>query len=109
MIKSHIKWKIYKCLYDRLKISDSIVTISQNNNCCYIILNIITYKVYNTITMKWEWIGPGGFLGLQIRSRVVKPAEVGSIPTRSRHNLNFAERRWLHDRSSKEKTHSNVL
>lgn len=30
-------------------------------------------------------MGPGGSLGLQIRSRVVIPAEVGSTPTRFRH------------------------
>ena len=29
-------------------------------------------------------MGPGGPLGLQIRSRVVVPAEVGSTPTRFR-------------------------
>ena len=29
-------------------------------------------------------MGPGGSLGLQIRSRVVMPAEVGSTPTRFR-------------------------
>ncbi len=32
----------------------------------------------------WKRMGPGGPLGLQIRSRVVIPAEVGSTPTRFR-------------------------
>ena len=37
-----------------------------------------------TGTKLWKRMGPGGLLGLQIRSRVVIPAEVGSTPTRFR-------------------------
>lgn len=33
----------------------------------------------------WEWMDSGGSHGLQIHCWVVKPAEVGSIPTHSRH------------------------
>ena len=37
-------------------------------------------------------MGPGGLLGLQIRSRVVIPAEVGSTPTRFRQIRGRSER-----------------
>ena len=57
--------------------------------------------------MIWGRMGSGGFHGLQIRRRAVLPAEVGSIPTRSRH-IN-TERGRFHDTADEKKTHSHVI
>lgn len=42
-------------------------------------------------------MGPGGFLGLQIQCRVVIPAVVGSIPTRSRQIEKYRRLNSLND------------
>lgn len=55
----------------------------------------------------WGRIDSGGSRGLQIRCRVVLPAEVGSIPTRSCHFI--LKGGGFHDRSDKNTIDPDVI